>query len=312
MSKPYLTIDEQMKVLTDMKGLIVSDEKSAKEMLTDIGYFSLIGGYKRSFINPMTRKYEVPTTFEDILSLYRFDEALRQLTFGYLNRIEQKIQNLVADSFCSTYGEMQSFYLNPDSYSPQKAYSKGIHKLIGILDNIANSNTDHDYLIHQRNTYGNVPLWVTTHAMTFGQLSNMYSFLNPREKRKISKSYKNVSEKGLEQYLSALTLFRNTCAHKERLFSFRLRKRNFPDTVLHVKMNISKRGNQYTQGKADYFGLVIAFRYLLPREDFLTFKHSLKRMIDSYCKKNTRLSKSDLLLEMGMPLGWEKITRFRM
>ena len=80
MSKPYLTIDEQMKVLTDMKGLIVSDEKSAKEMLTDIGYFSLIGGYKRSFINPMTRKYEVPTTFEDILSLYRFDEALRQLT----------------------------------------------------------------------------------------------------------------------------------------------------------------------------------------------------------------------------------------
>ena len=55
MSKPYLTIDEQMKVLTDMKGLIVSDEKSAKEMLTDIGYFSLIGGYKRSFINPMTR-----------------------------------------------------------------------------------------------------------------------------------------------------------------------------------------------------------------------------------------------------------------
>ena len=58
MSKPYLTIDEQMKVLTDMKGLIVSDEKSAKDMLTDIGYFSLIGGYKRSFINPMTRKYE--------------------------------------------------------------------------------------------------------------------------------------------------------------------------------------------------------------------------------------------------------------
>ena len=312
MTKPYLTIEQQLKVLTDNKGLIISDINTAREVLKDIGYFSLIGGYKRSFINPMTRKYEIPTTFEDILSLYRFDESLRQLTFGYLNRIEQKIQNLVADSFCSTYGEMQSFYLDPASYSPKKAYAKGVHKLINILANIANNNTDHDYLIHQRNTYGNVPLWVTTHAMTFGQLSNMYSFLNPREKGKVSKNYQHVSEKELEQYLSALTLFRNTCAHKERLFSFRLRKRNFPDTVLHAKMNIPKNGSQYTQGKTDYFGLVIAFRYLLPRADFLTFKSSLKRLIDSYCKRNTRLSKSDLLNAMGMPSDWEKITRYRM
>ena len=312
MSKPYLTIEQQLKVLTNNKGLIISDISTAREVLKDIGYFSLIGGYKRSFINPMTRKYEIPTTFEDILSLYRFDESLRQLTFGYLNRIEQKIQNLVADSFCSTFGEMQSFYLNPASYSPKKAYAKGVHKLINILANIANNNTDHDYLIHQRNTYGNVPLWVTTHAMTFGQLSNMYSFLNPREKGKVSKNYQHVSEKELDQYLSALTLFRNTCAHKERLFSFRLRKRNFPDTVLHAKMNIPKKGSQYTQGKTDYFGLVIAFRYLLPRADFLTFKSSLKRLIDSYCKRNTRLSKSDLLNAMGMPSDWEKITMYRM
>ncbi|MBP3805781.1 MAG: Abi family protein [Oribacterium sp.] len=312
MSKPYLTIEQQLKVLEDNKGLIISDKSYAREMLTDIGYFSLIGGYKRSFINPMTRKYEVLTTFEDILSLYRFDEALRQLTFGYLNRIEQKIQNLVADSFCSSYGEKQSFYLNPSSYSTtNQAYAKAINKLISILSNIANNNTDHEYLIHQRNTYGNVPLWVTTHAMTFGQLSNMYSFLNPREKSKVSKNYSHISEKELEQYLSALTLFRNTCAHKERLFSFRLHKRNFPDTVLHAKMNIPKKGNQYTQGKADYFGLVIAFRYLLSRADFLAFKSSLKKLIDSYCRKNLRLSKNVLLKEMGIPLDWEKITRYR-
>ena len=198
MSKPYLTIEQQLKVLDDNKGLIISDKSYAREMLTDIGYFSLIGGYKRSFINPMTRKYESQTTFEDILSLYRFDESLRQLTFGYLNRIEQKIQNLVADSFCSSYGEKQSFYLNSSSYSSKQAYAKVIHKLIGILGNIANNNTDHEYLIHQRNAYGNIPLWVTTHAMTFEQISNMYSFLNPREKGKVSKKYTHVSEKELE------------------------------------------------------------------------------------------------------------------
>lgn len=147
--------------------------------------------------------------------------------------------------------------------------------------------------------------------MTFGQLSNMYSLLNSREQSKVSKLYPNVSEKELAQYLSALTLFRNTCAHKERLFSFHLRKRYFPDTKLHHKMKIPKKGNQYILGKNDYFGLVIAFRYLLPKDDFLSFKSNLKRTIDKYCKKNSRLTKEELLSQMGMPSNWKNITRYK-
>ena len=64
MSKPYLAIEQQLKVLTYNKGLIISDINTAREVLKDIGYFSLIGGYKRNFINPMTRKYEIPTMKE--------------------------------------------------------------------------------------------------------------------------------------------------------------------------------------------------------------------------------------------------------
>ena len=61
-------------------------------MPVNIGYFSLIGGYKNLFINPMTRKHEIATTFEDIAALYQFDESLRQLTFAYLIKVEQKIR----------------------------------------------------------------------------------------------------------------------------------------------------------------------------------------------------------------------------
>ena len=311
MTKPYLTTDQQIRLLADTKGLIIRDEEYAKQILTDIGYFSLIGGYKSVFTNPMTRKYEIPTTFEDVLSLYQFDESLRQLTFGYLNKIEQKLQNLIADSFCSTYGEKQSFYLSQSSYSSDPKIAVGIRKLINILSNIANTNSDHDYLVHQRKTYGNVPLWVTTHAMTFGQVSNMYVFLQQREKRKIAMGYPKVSEKALEQYLSGLTLFRNTCAHEERLFSFRMVKRNFPDTILHTKLGIPKKGSQFIMGKNDYFGLIIAFRYLLRKDEFKTYKRLLKRLIDTYCKNNTRVPRADLLKQMGMPENWEKITSFK-
>ena len=271
MSKPYLSVDQQIRNLVDVKGLIIEDEDYAKRVLIDIGYFSLIGGYKASFINQTTRRYEIPTTFDDILALYRFDESLRELTFAYLTKIEQKMQQLISDSFCSHYGEKQAHYLTPTSYTALPKYALQVSKLIRILDGIANKNTDHDYLVYNRKAYGNVPLWVTTHAMTFGQISNMYSLLQSREKTKVSKAYQYVTEKDLEQFLSALTLFRNTCAHEERLYNFRLRKRSFPNTVLHQKMKVPQKGKQYIMGKIDYFALVISFRYLLRKDEFLAY-----------------------------------------
>ena len=46
MSKPYLSVPDQVKNLTSRKGLIINDIPYAQIKLTDIGYFSLIGGYK--------------------------------------------------------------------------------------------------------------------------------------------------------------------------------------------------------------------------------------------------------------------------
>lgn len=312
MNKPYLTYKQQIDKLKNDKGLVISDETYAREMLMDIGYFSLIGGYKNLFINPMTRKYINGATFEDITSLYEFDEALRQLTFGYLIKVEQKIRQLISDSFCSKYGEDQIYYLSAASYNPATKYRKDINGLIKKLEFHAKHNNEKDYLIHQRKTYGNVPLWVTTKVLTFGQLSIFYSVLQFQQQSVVSKAYPNVSEKSLARYLNCMTLFRNVCAHNERLFSFKLIKVEFPDTPIHKKMGLPTKGNQYTIGKKDYFGLVIAFRYMLSRKDFLQFKRNLKKLIDSYCRKSKHLTRSELLKQMGMPKNWETVTRYRL
>lgn len=121
-----------------------------------------------------------------------------------------------------------------------------------------------------------------------------------------------MSEKSLARYLNCMTLFRNVCAHNERLFSFKLIKVEFPDTPIHKKMGLPTKGNQYTIGKKDYFGLVIAFRYMLSRKDFLQFKRNLKKLIDSYCRKSKHLTRSELLKQMGMPKNWETVTRYRL
>lgn len=56
MTKPFLTVQAQLTFLEQDKNLLVEDYAYAEAMLKQIGYFSLIGGYKTPFKNPTTQK----------------------------------------------------------------------------------------------------------------------------------------------------------------------------------------------------------------------------------------------------------------
>ena len=202
--KPFLNYEEQINNLIEQKGMIVNDHKFAVSKLEDISYFALIDGYKNLFYNPMTRKYKEGTTFEDLVALYEFDEKLRTLIFRYLCHFEQKMRSLISYHFCDTYSEKQEDYLNAVHYNNSGANKKKIAALIAILDREAKKSTDHAYVVYQRKTYGNVPMWVIMKTLTFGQMSKMYSFLTTSMKTKISRHFDYVSEKELIQYMKAL------------------------------------------------------------------------------------------------------------
>lgn len=309
-SKPFLTYDEQLYNLQHKKKLLIDDPDYSIKKLQDICYYSLIDGYKHLFYNPMTRIYEPGTQFEDIVALYEFDEKLRLLVFQYICRIEQKLRSLISYTFCEKYSENQIAYLTSSNYNYIKKHRNNIDKLIKILSFEANINLEHFYVVYQRNTYNNVPLWVIMNTLTLGQTSKMYSFFHTSLKSKISINYKKVSEKELEQYLKVLTHFRNICAHNERLFSFRSRY-EIPNTILHTKMKIPQRGKQYIYGKHDLFAVIIAFRYLLNKEEFRAFKKELSQLINRFEKSTDPCTKNKLLEAMGFPLNWSNISRYK-
>lgn len=310
-SKPFLTYEEQLHNLQYEKNLIITNPYFAIQKLQDICYYSLIDGYKNLFYNPMARIYEPGTRFEDIVALYEFDEQLRSLIFRYICHVEQKLRSHISYTFCEKYSENQSAYLTSSNYNYTDKNRKNIDKLIKILSFEANINSEHPYVLYQRNTYNNVPLWVIMNTLTLGQTSKMYSFFQSSLKSKISINYKKVSEKELEQFLKVLTHFRNICAHNERLFSFQSRY-EIPNTILHAKMKIPLRGNQYIYGKHDLFAIVIAFRYLLNKDDFLSFKKGLSQLINRFEKCTNSITKRKLLTSMGFPLNWSNITRYKL
>lgn len=309
--KPFLTYEKQLDNLMDKKHLIINNKEFALAKLKDICYYSLIDGYKNLFYNPMTRKYEAGTTFEDIVALYDFDKKLRTLIFQNICSIEQKIRSLISYHFCETHSENQNDYLNPNNYNNTNSNRYGIQKLINILSNEVNYSTEHAYIVYQRNTYGNVPFWVALNTLTLGQTSKMYAFFTTSMQSKISTNFKNVSERELSQYLKVLTHFRNICAHNERLFSFKSRY-EIPDTALHRKLDILKNGNHYARGKSDLFAIVIAFRYLLRKDEFLEFKKELTKLIAVFEKQSSEEKKDKLLAAMGLPQNWYSITRYKL
>lgn len=310
MPKPFLTFDAQISYLESEKNLLIEDHDYARVMLKQIGYFSLIGGYKTPFKNPTTKKYEDGTRFEDIVALYDFDENLRELFLKYILKIERHIRALLSYHFTEKHGEQQCEYLNSANYAMNRRNANGINRLVSTLGNLANHNSDYPYINHQRQVYGNVPLWVLFNGVTFGSLSKFYSFTTQDIQTKVAKNFDKVNRKQLEQYLSVITKFRNVCAHGERLFSYQTRN-DIPDTELHRKLEIPRNGTQYAMGKRDLFAVVIAFRYLLPNEDFKQFKAGLSRATRNYLKSSGAMTESKLYQYMGFPSNWRKITAYQ-
>lgn len=139
----------------------------------------------------------------------------------------------------------------------------------------------------------------------------MYSFLLTADKAAVAKSFSHVNERELAQMMLYLVLYRNVCAHGEKLFSHHACS-DMPDTVLHAKLELSRRSQEYECGKRDLFGCVIALRYMLPAVDFLTFRSRLVSLVNRFLRDNGAMERSELYTYMGFPGNWKSVTRYRM
>ena len=118
-----------------------------------------MGGYKHLFRISNTKKYKAGTSFEEIVSLYKFDAELRELFFKYLLQIERQMRSLMSYYFTEMYGAEQKQYLDANNYNNTKRNHATIVKLIATLKR-ATTTTDYTYINYYRKTYGEIPLWV--------------------------------------------------------------------------------------------------------------------------------------------------------
>ncbi|GHV68552.1 Abi family protein [Spirochaetia bacterium] len=306
--KPFLTYEQQIHKLRDEKGLVIPDEAHAMDILTQIGYFSLVNGYKTPFKESANGRYKAGTTFEDVENLYYFDEALRELFFKYLLKVEQKLKSHISYYFSEEHGNSINAYTslyNYDYQDPKKVPE--IFRLLGEINRIITANFNAVNLNHYIVNYENIPLWVLMRKLTFGNVSKMLDMLPMPLQTKISKSYSYLtSTSQLSAIISVLVLFRNTCAHNDRLYNYRSNKGELPPLRLHKELGLIRLPNgNYLQGKQDLFAVIIALRYLLEDTNFPLFFRALEGLLQNH-PDNAVFPKIELIKSMGFPANWRE------
>lgn len=290
MDKPFLTIDEQIKLL-ESRG--VATDEATPNILMREGYYSIVNGYKVPFLDIKASKlaqddrYLEGTTFKTLYDLFRFDRNLRELTFKYLIRAEAITRTAISYCFSDAHRSQDDYLLQANYCTKEEfeAYGKDasvyvaeLTKLTGILSkHLKSSKTE--FVEHYREAHGHVPLWVLANDLTFGNLEHFFNLMKPAEKAAVCKTISaatgRLGDKELGFFsvdkarvsLETLVKFRNICAHDERLYSACVGDRK---AINYIKM-------------------VWMLERFLTKEEFVVYLNELTEIITRDLKNNIGL-----------------------
>ena len=218
--KTATTIEEQIAKLKN-RGIVISNEAKAKEILSDIGYYRLgfywfpfEKGYPKK--NKRKHKFVNGSKFEDAVSLYYFDHDLRNILIPYLHRIEISFRTSVI------YIISNHYKYNPTWFADPKIVEAGF---INDLPNFYKDIRKNDAIKRHHQKYINdiyAPAWKTLEYMTFGNMLYLFENLKDASLKELVRVKFNVSS--LDVFLSqmkTIRTIRNVCAHGHNLFDIK-------------------------------------------------------------------------------------------
>ena len=218
--KTATTIEEQIAKLRK-RGLTISDEDKAKEILSDIGYYRLgfyWFPYEKGYPKKNKRNHQfVPgAKFEDAVALYYFDNDLRNILAPYLHRIEVSFRTSIIYIVSNHYKK------NPTWFADPKIIESGF---IADLPRFYSDIRKNEALKRHHQKYINdiyAPAWKSLEYMTFGNM--LYLFENIKDESVKEAIRKKFNVSNLEAFISqmrTIRTIRNVCAHGHNLFDLK-------------------------------------------------------------------------------------------
>lgn len=318
----YRSTEEQIEIQA-ARGLIISKDAATLRIIEAENYYNLFNGYKDPFLDASSSQehYLPGTKFEEIYALYLFDRELRNLFIRYILEIENNVKSVLARVFSREYGYDNYLKIRNFDTTLKKGEQKTAAQKIGEVSDLI-SNMQHEVarqlsknnsmISHYMLEYGYVPLWVLVNTLTLGTVSVFYANLKQKEQNEIGRFF-GLKPDEMKCMLQILSLFRNACAHDERLYSLKamnrnMRPNNIKATPIHAALHIPKnRGNNYVAGVNDLFAIVILFKTMLSESSFRRFFFSLDALVEGLSGQLTTISIASIERRMGFVSNWRDI-----
>lgn len=303
--KRFKSLDEQIKIL-EYKGLVIRNEKYAKDILLRENYFFL-NGYRHLFlVSEEDRRYKEGTTFEELYSMFLFDRKLRNILFKNLLVIENNLKSISSYQLSKKYGYKEKDYLKEKNFTSDLERRRQVRDLISKMKRqIRINGREHSATLHYANNYGYIPLWILVKVLSFGIVCEMYSILKPEDQKAIADVY-HIDKNTLITYLPILANYRNLCAHEDILFDNRSQK-SIDDTIFHRVLDIEKKDGEYIYGKNDLYALIIIMKDMLRGDEFTNMIIEIEHVVDELSHNLHTISVDKVLRKMGFPSNWSDI-----
>jgi abortive infection bacteriophage resistance protein len=282
--KPALSVNDQILKLAS-RGLIFSDKGRATALLSKVSYQRL-KPYFNSFYQPgaSPKKFIIGTDFNQIVSLYEFDEKLRSLVFQKLSKIEVAIRTYLVNELSVAHGPHwfldSNLFLN-DIHSFETGETR-YAVLIQDIKKECNQDSDNASIKRYFLDYSNPPYpelppsWMTFEVITFGKLSRLYKLLKNNPDRQMISSKFNLIPLYLDSWLECFSYIRNICAHHGLLWRRKLIKQPALPTRKNKKIIAT---SETTDSRTVYVALVCIQQILLTANIDNAFAFELKELI---------------------------------
>lgn len=281
-TKKPLSLEDQV-ILLKSRGLLLpnSDEDKLRYYLHNVNYYHLSIYFKFFQHNDV---FTEGTTFSEILSVYIFDNKLRQLLLELLERLEKSLKCRITYSLTNSTSDSHC-HLNQKMYHNDQSY----REILKMFNDEVEKNKRETSIYHYKNSYHTPelpPFWSTIELLSFGQTVKLFKALSLGNRNLVAGSF-NIDETVLSSWMHGLAVIRNHSAHHSRLWN----------RDLTFKPKISKKFKTFFVDNRRIYNQFVILQIILNNVN--PESAWLNRLIDLISEYNI------LPKNMGCPKDWE-------
>lgn len=313
--KPFKTYGEQIKILLS-RNINIPDYDFARMVLSSLSYYTIINGYKDTFLSiPGTDSFIEGTNFNDLYTLHMIDTNVSSIVFKNILFVEQYLKTKIAYLVSEQYGVYTNpkdlSNRNPEDYLCRNNYGRsdrGRNNILRQLKETLSSDRINDSVAHYANIRNHIPPWILVTNITFGLTIKWYNILSSSDKTRICSEFLQTPDLSINEKkefisisLDLLRRYRNKIAHGNRIFNLS----GLPALPKKQLLNLSHNAlssDEYNKniGKSDLFAVILTCFILIDNRYILTnFMSDLIYTLNPYA--NIRMNGKSILEILGLP-----------